>query len=211
MLYLIDSANHTQIENSLAIGAYGVTANTSMYCKENVSISSFVQTYANRALPFFSIEVIGTYDEMLKQAYEHLSVDSSIIIKINFSNDGLRLVSTLHKEGYRTALTLVFSISQALAAINAGVDYIFFFIGRNEENGHDALQFIKVIQQMIHNKHYKTKVVAASIKNLYQLEQLAALCIDYAAIPYDLYIRSLYHDLTFKGKDTFEKDFNKSI
>ena len=33
MLYLIDSGNYDEINDALAIGAQGVTANTSMYLK----------------------------------------------------------------------------------------------------------------------------------------------------------------------------------
>ncbi len=36
-------------------------------------------------------------------------------------------------------MSLLFTINQAVAAINAGCDYLFFFIGRNEENGSDGL------------------------------------------------------------------------
>lgn len=209
MLYFIDSANKEQIEDALSTGACGITANPSMYRKEQTSISSFMDAYTNKQLSFFSIEVIGTYDAMLTQATDILKKDRNIVIKLNFSKDSLRLTRELHAQGYRTALTLVFTMAQAVAAINAGCDYIFFFIGRNEETGKDALTVISAIQQMISEKYYKTKLVAASIKNLYQLEMLAELRIDYAAIPYDLYIKSLYHPLSESGAAAFLEDFTQ--
>lgn len=207
MLYLIDSANTKQIEDALALGAYGVTANTSMYRKEHIKINDFMNTYANTGLPFFSIEVCGTYDEMLEQAKQYIALDPSIIIKINFSKDGLKLVHALHTQGVRTALTLVFTVAQAMACINSGVDFIFYFIGRNEETGKEALTDIHHIQTILEKKHYNTKLVAASIKHLYHLQMLAIYHIDYAAIPYDLYIRSLDHPLTISGSKTFIKDY----
>lgn len=213
MLYLIDSANHDQIIEALAYGAYGVTANTSMYRKEEMSIMDYVKTYQNTDIHFLSAEVIGTYEDMLSQSKQILNLNSDIVIKINMSKDGLRLAKTLHNQGYKTAMTLVFTIAQAIAAINAGVDYLFFFLGRNEDIGNDALYAIEHIQKIIKEKGYTTKVVAASIKSLYQLEKLAQVHIDYAAIPYDLYMKSLQHPLTISGAKTFEIDYyeNKAI
>lgn len=207
MLYFIDSANQQYINEALKLGVSGVTANTSMYRKEGITMDCFIKTYANTGLSFLSMEVIGTFEEMLAQAMRYHEIDNQVVIKINFSKEGLQLVHTLHKLGYKTALTLVFSISQALAGINAGVDYIFFFIGRNEEMGCDACNKIYALKSMIEQKEYKTKIVAASIKHLYHLEELAIHHIDYAAIPYDLYMKSLIHTLTDSGASTFEKDY----
>ena len=84
---------------------------------------------------------------------------------------------------------------------------VFFFIGRNEEYGSDAMRILNDIQEMIEAKSYSVKTVAASIKNLAQLEKLAAMKIDYAAIPYALYMKSLQHPLTDSGAQTFADDF----
>ena len=208
MLYLIDSANKKHIEEALSLGVYGITANTTMYRKENTNVTAFIQEYSTHTVSFLSAEVIGTYDEMLIQAHQHLQVDKGIIIKINFSIDGLKLVNTLHAQGYKTALTLVFTVSQAMAAINVLADYIFFFIGRNEEYGQDALSSIASIQQIIDKKQYTTKLVCASIKNMFQLEKLAQLSIDYAALPYDLFLKSLHHPLSEQGAQVFIDDFH---
>lgn len=207
MKYIIDSGNHNEINEALALGACGVTANTSMYKKNNTSLPTFVETYANQGLDFLSGEVIGTYEEMLDQAKRLVKIDSHIVIKINFSKDGLRLVKRLKREGITTAMTLLFTLAQATAAINAGADYLFFFIGRNEEMGNDGLAICTSIQAMIDGKGYPTKLVAASIKNLYQLECLMKHHIDYAAIPYALYMKSLEHPLTVSGAAVFEEDY----
>lgn len=211
MLYLIDSANAQEIHSALALGMCGITANPSMYRKQQLSLTSFVKTYANQGLAFLSAEVIGTYEKMLTQARHLHALDASIVIKINFSKDGLRLVKQLSQEKIKTAMTLVFSLSQAVAAINAGCDYLFFFIGRNEEAGYDGLAILQKVQAMIVAKHYAVKTVAASIKNLYQVERLAALGVDYAAIPYTLYEASLYHPLSEAGAKSFEEDYRSLV
>lgn len=144
MLYLIDSGNEQEIREALTLGVRGVTANTSMYRKNHIGIHDFVSTYAKENLDFLSAEVIGTYEEMLQQAEMLLAIHNKLVIKINFSKDGLRLADTLHKRGVKTAMTLLFTMGQAVAAINAHVDYLFFFIGRNEEYGSDAMRILNL-------------------------------------------------------------------
>lgn len=207
MLYFIDTASIEEANDALSLGVHGVTSNTSMYLKENIGLKDFVKHYAQKNLPFLSGEVIGTYDEMLKQAMELHTIDPEIVIKINFSCDGLRLVRHLHENNIKTAMTLIFTMSQAVAAINAGADYLFFFIGRNEENGSDGISILESIQTMIDKKQYTVKTVAASIKNLYQLEKLASIHVDYAAIPYSLLLKSFNHPLTESGAKKFEYDY----
>ena len=54
MLYLIDSGNAQEIEEALMLGARGVTANTSMYRKNDIRLHDFVNGYSNRELDFLS-------------------------------------------------------------------------------------------------------------------------------------------------------------
>lgn len=207
MLYLIDTASIKETDEALSLGVHGVTSNTSMYLKENIGLKDFIKNYTKKEIPFISAEVIGTYEEMLKQALELHQTYPEIVIKINFSHDGLKLVRQLREKKIKTAMTLIFTMAQAVAAINAGTDYIFFFIGRNEEIGSDAITTLKNIQTMIEKKNYSVKTVAASIKNLYQLEKLASIHVDYAAIPYNLFIKSIQHSLTESGAKKFEEDY----
>lgn len=212
MKYIIDSGNRTHIEQVLTMGINGITANPSMYKNNNESFYKFIEDYSEKELTFLSGEVMGnTLEELLDEVDRLIRINKNIVIKINFSEVGLKLCSQLSEQGIKTALTLVFTIPQAIAAIQAGADYLFPFIGRNEEHGNDGLSFIISLQNLIKQKGYSTKVIAASIKNLYQLEQIAKAGIDYAAVPYDLYMKSLYHPLTDSGKVAFEEDWNALI
>lgn len=150
-----------------------------------------------------------TVEEMLAEAEELQYINPDIIIKINFSEAGLQLCAKLAEQGVKTALTLVFTVPQAMAAIQTGTDYLFPFIGRNDEYGNDGLQFVKDLQKIVNEKGYATKIVAASIKNIHQLEKIATARIDYAAIPFELYQKSLRHPLTESGAEKFKEDWRK--
>jgi transaldolase len=208
MIYIIDTANDEEIKESLSLGINRVTANSSMYLKNNKNFYSFLKEYSSKNLDFLSGEVMGdTFEDMVEEVNKIQEIDKNIVIKINFSKEGLKLCKYLKEKGIKSAMTLIFNVAQAIASINAGADYLFVFIGRNDDNGSDGLSIIESIQSIVKEKDYKTKVVAASIKNLYQLEKLSNIGIDFAAIPYNLYIKSLYHPLTESGNKTFKNDW----
>ena len=212
MKYLLDSANRKEIDEVIEMGINGVTANPSMYKKNNEDFYSFIKYYSEKNLAFLSAEVMEeSLEDMLKEVDQILNISKDIVIKISFSKNGLRLAKILHERGIKTAMTLVFTVNQAIAALQCECDYLFPFIGRNDNIGVDGLDFIDSLQAIVDAKGYKTKIVAASIKNLFQLSQIAKMGIDYAAVPYNLYIESLEHPLTKSGYEGFAKDWESKI
>lgn len=210
MLYIIDSANDDDIKNALDFGACGITANPAIYLKNNQNFYSFLEKYSKLELPFLSGEVMGdSLEEMLQEVDKIIAIDPNIIIKLNFSSNALKLCNILKKRGIRTAITLIFTVNQAVAAINAGANYLFPFIGRSDEYGLDGMKLVTTIQQIIIKNNYPVSVVAASIKNVHQLEVLAESGVDYAAIPYNLYVKSLDHPLTQTNRKAFYNDWEQ--
>ena len=209
MKYIIDSANLQEIQAALEMGAYGITANPSMYRKEQQTLIPFLTACHTMEPAFLSGEAMGnTLAEMEEEVRRIREISADIVIKLNFSENALKLCKRLHKRGIRTAVTLIFTTAQAVAAISAGADYLFPFIGRSEAYGLDGLRLIHDIQSMISLHGYPVSVVAASVKNLYQLEAAAAAGVSYAAIPYSLYQLSLKHPLTEQGALNFERDWS---
>lgn len=208
MRYIIDSANDQQIQKALAMGACGVTANPTMYLNNQQNFYAFLETYASMGLSFLSGEVIGnTIEEMRAEAKKIHAIHPDIVMKLNFSEDALILCRELHAQGIRTAFTLIFTVAQANAAVNAGAEFLFPFVGRTDEYGLDGIDMVTSVQKMADRKKEHFSVVAASIKNLRQLEELAKAGIDYAAISYELYIKSLHHPLTDQGAAAFAADW----
>lgn len=210
MKYFIDSGDMAQIEEAVALGACGITANPSMYVKSGQAFYPFLKTCSGFGLPFLSGEVMGSgTEEMLKEADGILGINPDIVIKINFSKEGLKFCRLLKQKNIKCALTLIFTLAQAMAAINAGADFIFPFVGRSDEYGGNGLALAASIQELIAAKGYPVKVVAASIKNLRQLEDLAACNVDCAALSYALLEASLVHPMTETGSQAFMEDWNK--
>lgn len=206
MQYLIDTANMKEIKEALELGVKGVTANPSMYLKENVNFKSFLSEVSSLEPSILTAEVMeDTLENMIKSSEEILAINRDIIIKINFSETGLKLINILSKRGVKTAATLIFTLRQATIAINAGASYLFPFIGRNDEIGLDGLEILNNICHLIKLNNYDTKVVAASIKNLNHLEKAALAGSNYAAVTFDCFKKAMYHQLTESGAKTFEE------
>lgn len=209
MRYIIDSANDDQIREALSMGACGVTANPTMYRKNKQNFYEFLTRYASMKLPFLSGEIMGSsLEEMRREAQAVHAIHPGIVMKLNFSRESLMLCRELHQKGIPTAVTLIFTVAQANAAINAGADYLFPFVGRTEEYGLDGIELVTSIQRMADQKKERFSVVAASVKNLRQLESLARAGVDYAAISYELYCKSLQHPLTDQGAAAFRDDWD---
>ena len=210
MKYLIDSANLDEIQKCLKYGFKGITANPSMYLKEKVNFHEFIETCANLNPEILTAEVIGNnLYELINSCDKILNINKNTIIKINFSEVGLELINILNSKGVKTACTLIFNVNQASLAINAGADYLFPFIGRNDENGNDGIKSLTEICNLISINGYNTKVVAASIKNVFHLTQASLCGCDYAAVTYDLFKKASFNQLTIDGANTFERDWSK--
>ncbi len=208
MRYLIDSANVNEIESAIGMGVSGITANPSMYLKNKVSLQSFIGHFDGLTDKLLTAEVIGeTAEEMLSQAESLVAMRPDIILKVNFSKEGMRLMRMLKERNIRSAATLIFNLNQATLAVDAGADYLFVFIGRNDENGHDGIRVLGEILSVIRLNGYDTKVIAASIKNVYHLQQAALSGAHYAAITFDTLEKAIYNELSVNGAKGFESDW----
>ncbi|MFJ5621658.1 transaldolase family protein [Peribacillus loiseleuriae] len=208
MKYLIDSANQQEIDHSLRWGVAGVTANPSLYVKGNIDLYEFISRYSDQNI-LLTAEVIGNdYEDMTRQVEKITEFSKDIVIKLNYSASNLKFAQSLKKKGIQTAITLIFDVNQAMLALQAGVEYVFLFVSRNEEMGVDGLEFVQNVSKIIKLKDYRAKVIAASIRTKFQLESVA-LYADYIAAPFRLIEESFHHPLTLSGTSQFEADMKK--
>ena len=108
-----------------------------------------------------------------------------VLIKIASTWEGIRAAEILEKDGIRCNLTLLFSLCQAVACAEAGVQLISPFVGRiydwyKKSTGTDyqgaddpGVQSVKRIYQYYRKFGYKTEVMGASFRNTSQILELA--------------------------------------
>ena len=108
-----------------------------------------------------------------------------VLIKMASTWEGIRAAEILEKEGIRCNMTLLFSLSQAIACAEAGAQLISPFVGRiydwyKKSTGIDymgaedpGVQSVRRIYNYYRKFGYKTEVMGASFRNTSQILELA--------------------------------------
>lgn len=204
MRYLIDTGNSGQACEALEMGLSGVTSNPAMYAKNKTTIQKFVKDVFIQKPMFISAEVMGSLEEMEQQAKWFAKQYPGIVIKVNFSGEGLKLTRKLAQKGIPVAITLIFSVEQASLAMQAGAEYLFVFVSRNDETGEDGLEIVQTCMNL--KKEYpKAKIVAASVRNKHQIRMLERMNADYAAVSWELVQKLMEYEPTVNGEKEFMK------
>jgi transaldolase len=144
-----------------------------------------VSTEIDAALSFDTQATVAKGRELIA-LYEAAGIQRErVLIKIASTWEGIRAAEILEKDGIRCNLTLLFSLCQAVACAEAGVQLISPFVGRiydwyKKSTGTDyqgaddpGVQSVKRIYQYFRKFGYKTEVMGASFRNTSQILELA--------------------------------------
>jgi len=211
MKIFIDTANLEQIKEINSWGILdGVTTNPTLVAKEGCDFKCRIDEICAVVDGPISAEAVSMQaDGMVKEARELSKMHKNIIVKIPMTDEGLKAVKVLSREGIRTNVTLVFSPNQALLAAKAGATYVSPFVGRLDDISHDGMAIVRDIVTIFKNYGFKTQVIAASIRHPVHVTEAALAGAHVATIPYDVLKKMLKHNLTDEGIQKFLKDWEK--
>ncbi|WP_159796085.1 fructose-6-phosphate aldolase [Streptococcus halichoeri] len=209
MKFFLDTANVEAIKAITELGLVdGVTTNPTIISREGRDFETQIKEICQIVDGPVSAEVTGlTTDEMVEQARNIAQWHDQIVVKIPMTKAGLKATHQLAKEGIKTNVTLIFTVSQGLMAMKAGATYISPFIGRLEDIGSDPYQLIADLRQIIDHYGFKSEIISASIRNAAQVEAVARLGSDIATIPDAVFSKMVAHPLTTSGLEQFMKDW----
>lgn len=210
MKFFLDTANISEIKRINDLGLCdGVTTNPSLISKEGRDFREVISEISNLVKGPISAEVTAyEYEGMIDQAHDLAKWADNVVIKVPMTEDGLRAIHTLSKEGIKTNCTLIFSLSQAIMAMKAGATYISPFMGRIDDMGEDGAKLIGDIRDVIDIYGYESEIIAASIRHIGHLEKAALAGAHIATIPGSLFEKLWTHPLTTAGIDAFVKDWD---
>ena len=212
MKIFLDTANINEIKKGVATGSvYGVTTNPSIISKENKPLKQCIEEIAaiNPDLTVLVEAVSAETEEMIREARELVKLAPKVVIKLPMTSSGLAATKTLAKEGISVAVTLVFSLNQAIAASCAGADYVAPFVGRLDDINADGLTLVRSIKQTFGIQGVKTQIIAASLRTPQMVAQLFAEGCDIVTMPGSILEAMLKHPLTEAGLKKFEEDWKK--
>ena len=212
MDFYLDTANIEQIRKAAALGVVdGVTTNPTLIAKEGGrSQQEIISEIAKVITGPISVEGnADTCSEIVREAEVYSKWAKNIVVKIAFSQEGIKAARILEARGIKTNVTLVFSAGQALIAAKAGASFVSPFIGRLDDVSEDGMNLIRDIMQIYRNYGFKTKVIVASIRHPIHVLEAAKAGAHIATIPADVLSKMWNHPLTEIGIKKFKEDFAK--
>ncbi len=212
MRIFIDTANIEQIREVNSWGVLdGVTTNPTLVAKEQgKDFRTLIGEICSIVDGPISAEAVSMdADGMVREARDLSKIHRNVVVKIPMTDEGLKAVKVLSKEGVATNVTLVFSPNQALMAAKAGATYVSPFVGRLDDISHTGMELVKDIVTILKNYGFRTQVIAASIRHPVHVTEAALAGAHVATVPYDVLKKMLRHNLTDEGIQKFLKDWER--
>ena len=214
MKFFIDTANVDEIREAYDMGIIcGCTTNPSLIAKEGRDYTETLKEIASFLDGPISGEVKADTvkaEDMIKEGREIASISKNMVVKIPMTEEGLKAVKVLSKEGIKTNVTLIFSATQAVLAARAGATYVSPFLGRLDDIASDGMILIEDIMEIFSMyPEIETEVICASVRHPIHVVQCAKTGADIATVPFKVLKQMMHHPLTDIGIEKFIADYRK--
>ena len=211
MKFFIDTAKVEDIKKANEMGVIcGVTTNPSLIAKEGRDFKEVITEITKIVDGPISGEVKATTTlacDMIREGREIAYIHKNMVVKIPMTEEGLKAVKILSKEGIKTNVTLVFSPNQALLAARAGATYVSPFLGRLDDISQNGIELVRTIAEIFSIYGLDTEIIAASVRNPIHVTECALAGADIATVPYNVIEQMVKHPLTDKGIEKFKADY----
>ena len=210
MKLFLDTAEVSQIEERFDTGLIsGVTTNPTLIKKSGRDPWKVYRDIIELGVDDLSIEVMG--DDSKELVRNSMTVQENYgnvaTIKLPCTIEGLKACKYLTNIGLRVNMTLVFSVSQAILCSLAGATYVSPFVGRMDDNSLDGVKLVNDICNVFASSGVKTKVLAASLRDVQSVGVAFGVGADICTIPPKVFDNMASHVLTDKGLEQFNDDF----
>ncbi|WYJ89171.1 fructose-6-phosphate aldolase [Enterococcus sp. 9E7_DIV0242] len=196
---MLDTANIDEIKKyEQILPLAGVTSNPSIVKKEG-KIDFFSHMNQIREIigmdKTLHVQVVASdYEGMIKDAETILEkIDAQVFIKVPVSEVGLKVIKELKRREINVTATAIYTKFQAYLAIAAGADYIAPYFNRMENLNIDPREAVSEMAKEIARTNSHTKILAASFKNVGQVNaalecgaQAATMGVDIIGQAFDM-------------------------
>lgn len=217
MEYLFDTANIESIKKySELFPITGITSNPSIIKLEG-KIDFFQHFRAIRQIigmdKTLHIQVLAEDAEgMIAEAKAILAnIDDQVFIKIPTTPQGLKAMRLLKAEGVGITATAIYTKMQGLLAMEAGADFIAPYFNRMQNLDINPCEVITTFAQMIKEHHYSTKILAASFKNMSQVNTAFECGAQTVTLAPDLLVDAFKMPSIQKAVDDFAADWEQTF
>lgn len=123
---------------------------------------------------------------IIRETKALMALREGIIVKIPATRNGFKAIRLLKEEGIKTLATAIYSVQQALMAANCGAAYVAPYVNRICNLEMDGIKTTLQIDHILKEQGSECKVIAASFKNMNQVNELMAGGIEAVTVGADL-------------------------
>ena len=147
---------------------------------------------------------------MVEEGARLSRIHRNIVVKCPMIPEGLKATRALTDRGIRVNVTLVFQAAQALLAAKAGAAFISPFVGRLDDVGHDGMDLVAQILEMLDHYTYPAEVLVASVRSPLHVIRAAQMGAHIATCPFAVLQQLVKHPLSDVGLERFLADWKKA-
>ena len=191
----------------MPLGIAGIVTNTvvlNQYAKPYGSVIALIEGYLDITDKPVVVEIDGhSVEELLAVGKVFTDLSNQIILKIPCSVNGLKAFSALKQDGIETFCTTVFSLTQAAAVAQAGVDHVLPFCDPVKAVGGDPTQLIRECVQMFSGWAQRPFIMAALVRSVETAHAAFRDGADELVTMWTVYRDMLEHPLTEQWNKIF--------
>ncbi len=212
MLYILDTADLAAIKHCNEFYPLdGVTTNPSIIAKEKTDFLALIKEIRSiigeeKILCVQTLEKtaegIVKDGELLKAA-----VGGNFYLKVPIGEAGLKATPILKQKGIGVLMTAIFTPAQALIAAKAGADFVAPYVNRLDNIVGDGTAVVAEIVKQFDNFGLDCKVLAASFKNVEQVNKCASAGCHSVTVSADILKGVISHPMTDAAIEGFDKDW----
>lgn len=211
MKFFLDTANVKEIQEVASLGILdGVTTNPSLLAREPGDPRKTIVQICEIVQGPVSAEAVSTdYQGIVAEGRELAKLHQHVVVKVPVIREGLKAIKTLSGEGVKINCTLIFNAVQGLMAAKAGATYLSPFVGRIDDSGHDGMELVHDLVQIMELHDLDAQVLAASLRHPMHVREAALAGAHVGTLPKAVFDQCLKHPLTDIGLARFLEDWKK--
>lgn len=206
MAIYIDSAKEDEVRQAKEYGwIKGVTTNPVLLAQAGVPAEATLKRLAAFGFSCLFYQLVSSDEHgMVVEARLALKiVGNALVLKVPPTEAGFRFV-TEHATRYPCCVTAVYSPAQALAAREAGAQYVAVYVNRAMRLKGDGIRLVEDISKCLIGS--RTEIVAASLKSPEEAGSAFLAGASHLTLPFDVLQALLTHPLSIATLDRFVAD-----
>lgn len=217
----IASAHVATIESLLWLPLEGIITNPTVLLQAGSDWRATIRSLARydfgeeNPLERVHLQATGaSAEEILTEMalYSELLHPRRLICKIPATLEAYRALRWLVRDGMMVNVTAVCSIAQAQVALQGGARFVALYVARLNESGGDGTAGFRLIEDIltyIERNRLDAQVIAASIRNREQYEQVLRGGVHAVAAPPELLMQVPEHPLTESSVESFRAEWQE--